>query len=156
MSIGRSFIYNRNRIGPRTEPWGTPCLTSFTTDVLRVSKISSLVPRNMVRSTAYLRAVRCSTRNVRKQAAGTNLVHPWTRPIATGKTYSHQLFGSTHHLSTGTINRFCVQPRYWKAECFRLLSSCYRHVLTPTVSSIAGSIKDSPIVCCVPACAIRK
>ena len=28
--MGRSFIYNRNKTGPRTEPWGTPPFISFT------------------------------------------------------------------------------------------------------------------------------
>ena len=26
---GRSFIYNKNRIGPKTDPWGTPDVTEI-------------------------------------------------------------------------------------------------------------------------------
>ena len=42
---GRSFIYSRNKMGPRTEPWGTPEETGivpewkpFVTDCLLLSK----------------------------------------------------------------------------------------------------------------------
>ena len=29
---GRSFMYNKNKIGPRTEPWGTPDVTGISDD----------------------------------------------------------------------------------------------------------------------------
>ena len=29
---GRSFMYSRNKIGPRTEPWGTPDVTGISDD----------------------------------------------------------------------------------------------------------------------------
>jgi hypothetical protein len=29
MLVGRSFMYNRNKTGPRTEPWWTPSFVSF-------------------------------------------------------------------------------------------------------------------------------
>ena len=46
MLSGRSLMYNRKRVGPNTEPWGTPALTclvedrwpSRTTEILRPSR----------------------------------------------------------------------------------------------------------------------
>ena len=29
---GRTFMYSRNKIGPRTEPWGTPDVTGISDD----------------------------------------------------------------------------------------------------------------------------
>ena len=32
--VGRSLIYNRKRIGPKTEPWGTPGVTWIWSEVV--------------------------------------------------------------------------------------------------------------------------
>ena len=37
VEFGRSLMYNKNKVGPRTEPWGTPHFIHFSSDIYDIT-----------------------------------------------------------------------------------------------------------------------